>query len=74
MDYYYGSINNEKKIINSYSKINLEFYFRLEVGFNYKEYTGIFKKMFQQVTKIGSPLRTKEKVPYIISDIKSSNY
>ena len=56
LDYYYGSINNENKVMKIERKIKRASYFEEESGLNYEEYTGNLRTILQQLTKIGSPL------------------
>ena len=73
VEYYYGSINNERKIKNTDKKIRRASYFKEEAGFNYEEYTGKLRTMLQQLNRIGATLLPEEEVSYIINGINTGN-
>ena len=56
-DYYYRSINEYKKNLNNEIKIKHASYFREEAGFYYEDNNGKLCTMFQNIIKIGCPLR-----------------
>ena len=74
MEYYYGSIKNEKKIKNTKKKISRAAYFKEESGFNHEEYTGKLRTMLLQLNNIGAPLHPAEELSYLLNGIKSGNY
>ena len=73
MEYLYGFINDEEKILSIERKIKCESFFEEETRLNYEEYNWRLVIIFHQLTNIGSPLHLTEEVAYLISGIKESN-
>ena len=61
------------KILKIEGKIKRASYFKEVAGFNYEEYTGNIRTMFQHISLVVAPLCPTEYVSYLINGIKASN-
>ena len=62
------------KILKIEGKIKRASYFKEVAGFNYEEYTGNIRTMFQHISLVVAPLCPTKYVSYLINGIKASNH